>query len=102
MSAMKAAPHTSQTPSGAISWRQRHAADSLTERSVREMLAASDLSHHGYVEVTARKGAVILAGTVSDGASLADFKRDIAASHPGVPIEDHLEWVVPDCGIGCA
>ena len=76
--------------------------DSATATSVRAILAASPLSDHAYVTVDVCDGLLTLSGTVSDGLLLARFKNQVTAAVPSLVIEDKLDWVVPDCGIGVA
>lgn len=66
------------------------------------MLAKSPLSKTAYIAVAARNGVVSLEGAVCDGVWLAQFKDQVTSALPSVTIDDRLDWVMPDCGIGVA
>ena len=76
--------------------------DQAVEAAVHSLLAESPVSKTAYISVAAQGGIVTLDGTVSDGAWLARFKNRLTAALPSVTIDDRLEWVVPDCGVGIA
>jgi hypothetical protein len=45
---------------------------------------------------------VTLDGTVSDSPWLDRFKSRVTSAMPGITVDDRLEWVLPDCGVGRA
>ena len=76
--------------------------DQAIEQSVRLMLAEAPFGRMASITAMVHDRVVTLEGYVSDGLSFARLKNRITSAIPSVSIEDRVEWVVPDCGIGFA
>lgn len=74
--------------------------DAAIEQAVRSMLAEPPGCRTAWITAAVQDRVVTLEGIISDGLSFARLKNRITSAIPSVSIDDHVEWVVPDCGIG--
>jgi osmotically-inducible protein OsmY len=81
---------------------QSACADEAVARRVEAMLAAGPWRRHCVIGVTVRDAVVTLDGTCWDDDCLDTVGQAVMDVACVRAVENHLAWVLPDCGIGSA
>ena len=76
--------------------------DDSIERQVRALLDSPAGRQTFAIDVAVRDRVVVLEGVCYDDDALRALKRTIMTIGSVYAIEDHVEWIVPDCGVSRA
>src|SRR5271166_330093 len=76
--------------------------DDSIERQVRALLDSPAVRQAFAIDVAVRDHVVVLEGVCYDDDALRALKRTIMTIGSVYAIENHVDWIVPDCGVAIA